>query len=319
MRSNKELEGAECECQMMHLSPLRRSGRMMLVVVTVLLTGTHFSVSQSPEQVEQLINTLPECSVLRTELENGRHGDGVLRSYMARMQGLGVERARLELQAVIRKNRPANIQVVRRLYYRKFDAPNSQIMDEGELKLIETGIQGDLDDTARERASRAHIVRGPGLHFKQPKRLTSYIEFLANQWLLEQEVYWFPSGRTVSPFTPAVTQSDAAQTLVLLKSHAFTTEQINRALLYAALSRYDNSAVIALLIHAGADPNTRFSDATTPLMIAIDHPCNLRPLLDGGADPNLRDKWGKTALDSARWRKNTVAIRILQEASANSL
>jgi hypothetical protein len=51
-------------------------------------------------------------------------------------------------------------------------------------------------------------------------------------------------------------------------------------------------------------------------MNAVAHPCNLQPLLEGGADIDARDKWGRDALRVAREVKENTAIRLLEEASS---
>ncbi len=295
----------------------------VVVIASIFLIGAQFSPSQSPTQVRELIDRLPRCSVLRTELEHGHHGDGVSHPYVARMQESGVERALFELQAVLHKGRPADIQITRRLYFRKFDAPNSQVSDNAELAMLATRLQAELDEIVLSRVSKASIFRGfrefPRLpNFRRSKRVESSVEFLASPWLEEHEVSWFRSEKSLDPLTEAVLRSDATETRILLESHRFSMSEIKGALFLAASNRYDNSAVITLLIQAGADPNSRTSDGTTPLMFAVGHPCNIPPLLEGGADPSLQDKWGRTALGIANWprNKNTVAISLLQEAGA---
>ena len=297
--------------------------RGVVVIASIFLLGAQYSPSQSPTQLTDLIEKLPRCSVLRTELEHGRHGDGVSRPYVARMQESGVERALFELQAVLHKGRPADIQITRRLYFRKFDAPNSQVSDNADLAMLATRLQPELDESALARVSKAPILRGfrefPRLpNFRRSKIVQSSVEFLASPWLEGQEVSWFPLEKSLDPLTEAVLRSDATETRILLESHRFSMSEITGALFWAARNRYDNSAVITLLIQAGADPNSRTSNGTTSLMDAVGHPCNIPPLLEGGADPSLQDKWGRTALGIANWpkNKNAVAISVLQEAGA---
>src|SRR5262249_26058637 len=120
------------------------------------------------------------------------------------------------------------------------------------------------------------------------------------------------------PLTLTVLDGDALGTQAVLGSHRFTKKELDRALFGSVLSRYDNSAVIKLLLDAGADVNDHAPDGTTPLMIAVAHPCNLQPVLEGGADLDARDKWGSIALQIARETKQPVALRLLEEAATKT-
>jgi len=51
-------------------------------------------------------------------------------------------------------------------------------------------------------------------------------------------------------------------------------------------------------------------------MVAVARPCNIMPLLDGGADRNARDKYGRTAVEIARQQKANVAVQLLEQAGA---
>lgn len=276
---------------------------------------------QSPPAVQQLINELPSCSILHENSERGHYGNGIDQPYMVGMRQQGVQRAVLELHAVFHGNRAENIRVGRRLYFRQFDGPNSQISDEATLKAIEaSGLEADLDATAVNRVSKAPLFRGPDPQFFPSKHVGSIVELFANAWLPEKNAVWFRTGPTPRPskkptLASFVSSQDAAGTQALLKSQEFSKDQLDRALFEAVLSSYDNTAVIKLLLNAGADVNARGPDGITPLMNAVAHPCNLRPLLDGGADLNARDKWGRNALQIARETKQVTASRLLEEAA----
>ncbi len=78
------------------------------------------------------------------------------------------------------------------------------------------------------------------------------------------------------------------------------------ALLYAARDGcYD---CVEELIGAGADVNRPTPEGVTPLMIALDNDHNdvAKLLLDRGANPNLWDWWGRTALYIAIDRREAV-------------
>jgi len=259
----------------------------------------------------QLVNELPPCSVLREELERGVHGDGVDKPYMARMRAQGVRRALVEVRAVFRRNQAESAHVVRRLYFRQFDGADAQISDGGKIQAIDnSGLAELLDDLARNRVATAPLVRGERFTGDQ---VSSFVEFFADALLPAQQVLLIPTGRP-APLTGAVVNGDIADTRALLQSNKFSRKQLDRALFDAVLSRYDNTTVIDLLVKSGADVNSRAPDGSTPLMSAVARPCNLRPLLDRGADLNAHDKWGRNALQVARENKVVSSIRFLEEA-----
>src|SRR5262249_14891288 len=193
----------------------------------------------------------------------------------------------------------------------------SQISEDTTLNAFKvSGLQAELEGLARSRALTAPFYKGEFMFFSG-NHVVSFVEFLASAWLREQHVIWGRSGHP-EPLTVAVAHGDALGTQAVLGLHRFTKKELHRALFGAALSRYDNSAVIKLLLDAGADVNAHAGEDTTPLMLAVPHPCNLRPLLEGGADLNARDKWGRTALQIARETKQPIAFRLLEEAATKT-
>jgi len=289
--------------------------RRLLQTGIVLLMAAGHAKPQHPPAVQQLIGELAPCSVLHKELDRGAYGSGVDQPYMVRMRESGVKRALLELHGVIHGNRVENVRVARQLYFRHFDGPDSQISDEATLQAIETsGLSGELESLARSRMLAAPFVRGEFRLFAG-NQVFSFVEFFASPWLREENVAVLRSVKP-KPRIRSILDGDAAGTKALLKSHKFTTKDLNLALFDSAISRYDNTDVIRLLLTAGAEVNARTTDGITPLMLAVGHPCNIRPLLNGGADLNARDKWGRNALQLAREAKDATAIRLLEEAGA---
>ncbi len=283
--------------------------------LSVVLVITEFAVSQSLPTTPRILTELPRCSVLRTEMERGSRDGGGDQPYMQKMRQQGVKRALLLTHADLHQGKANNIEIQHRLYFRSFDGPDAQISDEATLKTIESsGLASELDKIARDRVSKAPLARGPG-HWRAVHNAYSTVEFFADPSVPEQKAVLLPLGHPTA-LTEAVINEDALRTQELLGSHKFTKTELDRALLDAALSRYDNTAVIKLLLQAGADVNARTSDGTTPLMNAVAHPCNLQPLLDGGADLSARDKWGRDALRIAREVKENTAIRLLEEAGS---
>ena len=77
--------------------------------------------------------------------------------------------------------------------------------------------------------------------------------------------------------------------------------------------------MVNTLLAAGADVNARKSDnGYTALMIAAERfeAQFTRVLIDAGAEVNVKNKFGETALALARKERNSAAITALQRAGA---
>lgn len=89
--------------------------------------------------------------------------------------------------------------------------------------------------------------------------------------------------------------------------------------LFLAVHRDDNAEVIGLLLKAGANPNRRDFDRTTPLIAAV-RPTQLqlvRMLVDAGAEINVSNRDGDTPLtNAAAWGADDV-VRYLLERGAD--
>lgn len=263
-------------------------------------------------RAEQLIEGLPACSTIRTELENHTQGSGVDEPYMEEMQRHGIQRVLIEVRARVRNRRPDELRIERRLFFSKLDGPGSQITDTGKLKTIdESGLQRLLDQVARARVLKAPIVIGPDLHLRPPKEVTAFVEFFADSAVPRKQVVLGPAGHP-APLTVPVLNGDTVTARQLLESGGFPPAELNAALFSAALSKYDNTTMIRILLTAGADVNARLSDGSTPLMNAVAHPCNVIALLNAGADPKARDRWGRTALQIAQTQNLAKAVQLLE-------
>lgn len=80
-----------------------------------------------------------------------------------------------------------------------------------------------------------------------------------------------------------------------------------------------NVRLIAALLEAGADPNTKEAGGETALTVAAeyDEPDVIRMLLRRGADVNVQNKEGQTALIIAIKYGNNQVARLLIESHAN--
>ena len=264
---------------------------------------------------QQLIEGLPTCSVLRADLEREISGDGDDLPYMEQMRERGVNRASFELHAVLHGKRIENVEIGKRLYFRQFDGPGTQISHAAELDRL-TDLQNILDSIAINQAKNAPVVRRFGIPARK-KKVFTVVEFFSSPLIRRQGVAWVPSGRD-NPLLDSVLSGDASTTRKQLESRKYTKRELDLTLFGAATSRYDNGDVIKLLLDAGANANAQTKDRTTPLMNAVDHPCNIRPLLDGGANLDARDKWGNDAVAIAKQHGQAVAVHLLEEARAQS-
>jgi ankyrin repeat protein len=87
-------------------------------------------------------------------------------------------------------------------------------------------------------------------------------------------------------------------------------------LMYAAL--YGNADSVQLLLEAGADPNIRNDAGATALLWAVDDRDKTRLLLQAGADANARSNDGRTPLLSATSRVGSAeVVKLLLDHGAN--
>jgi ankyrin repeat protein len=88
-------------------------------------------------------------------------------------------------------------------------------------------------------------------------------------------------------------------------------------LMYAAL--YGDGETIRLLLESGANPNVQNDRGGTALMYAVDNEEKTRLLLDHGADPNLRSGEGQTALlIGARRTGSYSVVKLLLDKGADA-
>jgi ankyrin repeat protein len=83
---------------------------------------------------------------------------------------------------------------------------------------------------------------------------------------------------------------------------------------------FDDPAGLSILVKAAVNLDTTDHRHMTALMMAIAtdrvNPANVRLLVQDGADVNVKDRYGETALDWARKYRNPEVIAILEKAKA---
>lgn len=71
--------------------------------------------------------------------------------------------------------------------------------------------------------------------------------------------------------------------------------------------------IVKLLLDSGADVNARSIGGTTPAMNAVLHIESLRMILEAGANPNLEDRYGHTALWYAQVNNLSQAAQLIRQ------
>ena len=86
---------------------------------------------------------------------------------------------------------------------------------------------------------------------------------------------------------------------------------------HAVFGRRKADDVFHLLVDAGADVNAHSNNGMTPLMAAssVGRPAIVEVLLEQGADPTVRDKKDRTALEIAIQREHKSVVKILKRAT----
>src|SRR5438445_984848 len=133
-----------------------KSRECLLLLVIIILPLAEFAQqprkvedSKNQQEIRAIIESLPQFSSLRRDVERGRRGTGVAEPYMEAMKTAAVRRASFKVYSVWRHGRSEQCRVVRRLYYSEYDDANAQITDPKQLEKIQTsGLENMLDKLA---------------------------------------------------------------------------------------------------------------------------------------------------------------------------
>jgi hypothetical protein len=294
-----------------------------LVLLIAPVLQSQEASKEFPPEVNELIAKLPECSRLRDQLKQGRFQENFDQSYVRAMVDHGVQRAYFEIKGNWRHNRAENLRIVRRLYYRQLDGPEGAIRDSATLKEIaDSGLAAKLDQAVFERGKKARFsagvdrwagigIIGALAWILKGSKIYGTMELFATPWV--QDLNMVGPDLLRHDLAHSAYVGDVADISKRLGKEKHSQAELNRALVFAVGARRDNTAAIDLLIKAGADVNTRISDETTPLMLAVNTPCNIPVLLAHGARATDHDKWGRAASDLAGQRHGLLAARRLLE------
>jgi ankyrin repeat protein len=133
---------------------------------------------------------------------------------------------------------------------------------------------------------------------------------------LANETPAVPPDPTAVRLGDAIRLQDAQTIDRLLREHPGALKAHGRGgttpLMYAAL--YGDAALLDRMLAAGADPNIRNDAGATALMWALDDIHKVRTLLDRGAEVNVRSTLGRTPLLLASAQiESTAVVRLLLE------
>lgn len=288
------------------------------VVVLGLAESVRVLAMPAPLMFQPSDLLIREADLFLFQAEAQHKSKATERPYSALMRQQNVVRAFFEVHSVWQHGTPADIQIIRRLYFRSFEGANSQIVDQQHLEQIQqSGLQNLLDETALNRMNSARLYGGEhGVRHPEGKRLYTYLNFFEDSSREEPPVLASPYKKQLDPLFHAAYVGDATEVTKLLHDQKFSRAQLNAALFLAVMNYFDNTAVIKLLVEAGGDLNATDDDGRTLLMSAIGIPAQVKALIKMGADVNARDRFGNTALKQAERSHDAQSAQLLREAGA---
>ena len=283
-------------------------------------------------ELRSILNAVPSCSeyLRRTPTLNS----GAL--FFPAMRAAGIARAHFVIGADAVSPAPTRLRILRTIYFSNYDGSRSEVTDPRRLREIETsGLASSLRAMALQEAGASREaydtagVRYPTAG-SPAARFTADFEVDADTWMprlpgpynsaLGQ---FFPDMPGPATAEGAVARQDTMALLSAARSAALGQATLNRLLLLAATSARDSSGVISVLAGLGADPNQLVDSwlggapRLRTLTLAVHgSACNVAALLAAGADPNLEDESGHTALELALREGRGDIATLLRSAGA---
>lgn len=296
------------------------------LIVFCLVIYAAYSTAQSvasdenaPSDIRLLTRELPRCSVLYEQLEQGDQHKTKEDAYMDAMRILGIKRAILQVTGIWQNKKTRELKIVSSGYFAHYDDSGSQITDPQHIQEIQVSAQAAvINKAALDRASSAGYVHGidRGVYPRNGQRVYAIIDLLDSPYLRELWPRFFPLvGAAESALNRAALSGDLVSVQNLIYQDRPSAEHLDEALNWASSSRYDNSAVIEILIRAGADVNAHSRNGTTALISSLRNPCNVQTLLQYHAKLDEKDRWGNTALKIAKDSGFVKSAQLLERAS----
>jgi hypothetical protein len=234
------------------------------------------------EHLKEIAEGLPPDSLLRDGLEHGGHGDGIYHAWMDEMRQQGIRRALVSTEFVWHK-KPTDIKVTKLVYFSTYEGDCNQISDPARLsKIRSSGLEAELSNQAVQDTLQGHwmfIDHAP----HHLKRGVTTITLMDDEWLPTLPISFVQRLKEADPFKWAVGTGDVAAATAFLREGVSAQER----------------------------------DGAVWAMTGVPRPCTLKALLQAGADPNMRDRYGSPLLTEEIRRDNFENAKVLVEAGAD--
>lgn len=274
------------------------SGLLVFLSAAAQKPGPEAALTPAVEKhLQEIAESLPSDSLLRYWTARGVHGDGVHHPWMDEMREEGIKRVLVGTEFVWHK-KPMGIKVTRLVYFSTYEGDCGQISDPAQLaKIRSSGLEAELSDQAVQDTLRGHwrFIDHSPRHLKSG---VTVITLLDDEWVLTWPISFSTRPKTGDPLEEAAGMYDVAAVTAVLQ-RGVTAEK--RDGLVWALTGAPSPCTLKALLQGGADPNMRDSDGS-PLLteeIRRDNLENARVLVEAGADVNAKNAAGFTPLSVA--------------------
>lgn len=256
------------------------------------------------KHLKEFEESLPLDNVLRYGLEHGAHGDGIHHPWMDEMRQMGIRRVLVQTEFRWHK-KPVEVKATRFVYFSTYYGDCGQIADSQRLSEIRnSGLEAKLSDQAEEDTLRGHwmFIDNAPHHLK---RGATTITLMDDEWLPTLPISFFQPLKKPDPFKYAVGMGDVAAVKQFLREGVTPEERDGTVW---AIAGVPSPCTLKALLQAGANPNMRDRYGSPLLTEEIRHDDfeNAKVLVDAGADVNAKNAWGFTPLSIAEGIQRTL-------------